>query len=286
MAYYSNYGGGQRFETNGEVTSTTAGTPVTAGSPAHIEGTKTQIAAADTAFESDGVIFHINSNGGGRFLLRPYVGAVGVEQPLLRDTAGNAMGILVLPPRPATTGQSVFLPLSIPASTRVTVSAQSTIGTAAYQVSLTYLKTGFMPWPTMSGGRAYGITSATTSGTSIDPTIAGVYAEHTKGDWFSLGTTVGDHRSIILSAQLGEASREDDSRWLLDLGIGTGNDTIIPNLLLGTEFNSDQVGASFFGPFPMFIPSGTAVRARCQHSQFVPTPALATRELLVAVYGF
>lgn len=93
---------------------------------------------------------------------------------------------------------------------------------------------------------------------------------HTKGA-FSAGeliasTAYGSYGITIMLTEVGTVA-STNSRMLVDIGIGgSGSETVlIPNLLAGNAGTlTGAVNTAGMYSFPIFIPSGTRISARCQ----------------------
>ncbi len=90
----------------------------------------------------------------------------------------------------------------------------------------------------------------------------------TKGSWIELETAAGNtftsSRIIISITQHGSAT---ESRYLVDIGIGgSGSEVAIANNLLANTSLVSSGSNSFIFDFPIEIPTGTRIVARCQSS--------------------
>lgn len=259
---------------DGVTAATTTGTTITASATAHTKGAWTQVSAA--APESvRGFWLVVHSPSSYRYMLDVSYGAGNIV------VATN----LWLKMRPQTAGQQFWCPLHIPAGEAVYVRCQAGSGSATIACSIIW-QCGEIVQPSWLGvATTYGATTASTSGTDFDP---GGTA-NTKGAYTQItAATTRDIRSamVCFGHQLNAASPPsyNQTRWLVDIAIGSaGSEAIrIPDLPVTIDSAGDCPLNPVFGPFHLYIPSGTrlAVRAQCTEIDSV------LRLLGVVVVGF
>jgi hypothetical protein len=165
------------------------------------------------------------------------------------------------------TDQSVFIPIFIVAGTRVALRTQTPGGGLAAPLAAILLQQPRDPnifpprgFPTLSFGAAEnaGFVSGSTTGTTL--TAAG--SAHTKGSWTQLLASTARRCGWLLVSILN--ANMVDCRYLIDVGIGgAGSEAVlIPDLLAGYSSTNWTVLFSF----PVMIPPGSRIAARCQAS--------------------
>jgi hypothetical protein len=182
-------------------------------------------------------------------------------------------------------GCEMFIPLPIPAGTRVSAVLQSTVASAVVGICIKPLSQGFMPstWP--QHVQTLGILgSAESTPTALAPQVSALTAGNmTKGNWLSLVPplerpcsmvllTIGHNHTPIIS---------NPCRWLVDLAVDSSQ-IIYPDLFLGGNNNPQVLPHSFLGPLPMTIPEGSNISLRAQAN----LPASTNTQLTIAAYAF
>jgi hypothetical protein len=256
------------------VTTTSRGTAVTAAATAHTKGAYAQIIAS-TAHAAKGFLVQLgNASAGVDYSVDIAIGGAGSEIIIVADLlAGSGTGSI------ARQG-AYFIPIPIPAGTRVSARCQATTLSSALRAKVHLL--GDLPGGMEPFGKCvrYGFVSATTQGTTIDP---GATA-NTKGAWTQLvaATTYAIKALWFDTSNLVQVTRTS-ADWLLDLGIGgAGAELVIaPNFHIEASTTDDTL---VHGPSPLLpvsIPAGSRLSARCMSSLNTAT----VRNLAVAVYG-
>lgn len=263
---------GTRLENAGAATGSSAVAEPTAGN-SNVKGTTwTQLIAA-TSFDYAGFLVQwglaLTTN---RFMLDIGVGASTAEQAIVPNlyTADAAVDLI----------QSAYFPIMVPAGARLSARAQTSATAGTNQIFCQVLGVAANPRAATPMGRvtAYGLTTGTTSATSLDPgaTI------NTKGAYVALSaSTTEDMRWVVIVFGHNAAAATGGPTYLVDIAVGAAaaEQVIIANLFVC--MNSS--GYNFTSPIclPVNIPAGTRISARCQCSLNTAT----IRLLDVALYG-
>lgn len=260
--------GSQRLSTVG--TSGSTGTSVTSGTT-NTKGSYTQITAS-TAFACDGLIVQLANDAADQadFLVDIAIGAAASEVVV----AAN----LICGSTAETPTSSYYLPIAIPAGTRIAARHQSSAATKVVRVSVMLFSRGATGPALLQKCVTLGATTATTRGTSIDPGGSA----NTKGSYVQLiSATVERYQAIAVGIGNQAQQTRETATWLLDIAIGAAasEKVIVPDLQLSSAVNRSITPATFF--VPVEIPSGVRVSARC-----ASTSNTATKRLFdVVVYG-
>jgi hypothetical protein len=158
-------------------------------------------------------------------------------------------------------GQNVFyVPLKVPAGTRISATSASSIGFSDAYVCITPLR-GSSDAPGASRGVPVGIIAAGEL-TDID---AGAIA-HTKGLWAQLvASTTRDAKGFTLVV-INDASSTASSRHLVDVAVGAAGSEVIVLANMQAFFQGFQGGETVVGPIWTPIPAGSRIAARAQCS--------------------
>jgi len=155
---------------------------------------------------------------------------------------------------------SFFVPIEIPAGTRIAARAQQ--ASASFNVSISLIGVGGDLRQSLQNCDTYGVNLSTTRGTQIDP---GATANQ-KGSWVEISSSTSRvTRALLLS--LGNNQSTSWLGWRVDIGIGGAGSEIV----LIPDFNLQSNGGfsinvpSHYGPIYVNIAAGTrlAVRAQC-----------------------
>lgn len=247
-------GDGQRFENGGADTTTTTLTAVTSGA-ANTKGSYTQLIAS-TAFDASGFLLHLDMSTGNRnCLIDIAVGAAGSEQDLLKNFFAS-FGAFV------SWGRCHYIPLRIPAGSRVSARHQCNVGTQAISMAVTLIGTGFGAHGGYGHMEAWGSDTTDSAGATVTPgqnDAKGSYAQ-------IIASTAYVADAIIVNVGAGDFIHAANNEILLDLAVGgVGSEqVIIPNVYFLGDVFEDVYRPSTFGPFPCSIPAGSRIAARCQ----------------------
>lgn len=268
---YPQSGGNERLLRGGSSSATT----VTAGSPAHNKGSWQQHVAA-TANDAQGMWIDFASFGSptGAFLVDIGTGAAASEVVLIADVACASS------PNWIGGEGGVYLPIHVPAGTRISIRAQCNSASEVIAVAITMIdvkgdSVGFDNCETI------GTVSASSRGKSVDAGVVadtkGVYSEltaATSGNYKYVGISIGANGDLNMSA---------DCWSLIDIAIGeAGSEQII----LGDipYVNDSAINMSFkqVQALPLNIPAGVRVAARSQ----CKVTASDARVSDVSIHGF
>jgi hypothetical protein len=275
---------GQRYAAGGVDAANSRGTTVTTGT-ANVKSASWVQLIASTPFEATGMMVTLSdAAAGGDFLVDIAIGAAGQEVVICPNLcAASGTGSV-------TRGAFYFIPISIPAGSRISAKSQSSLAAAStIRVSLHFMGQGFISEASLSRVIAYGANTADSGGVTIDPgTVANTKGTAdpggTSGGWFTIGTTTSDTSALFLAFPniVGSTTRASTT-WLVDISIGPqGSRTIlIPDLLLQCSTTDDLVLPTVYGPFPVEIPSGTVLGARASS----PLTTATTRLFDIIAYG-
>lgn len=263
-----------KTESAGVVEATPGGTVVTSSSSANTKGSWTEILAS-TSFDASGFLLILESYGltdTFTFLVDISVGAAGSEVAIIENLAFSSRRGL---------GDSMFVPLQIPAGSRVAVRCQSTSTSKSVEVVLNLISRSFTTHPGFQRATTYGAVTGDSGGTELDP---GGTA-HTKGSWVEItssSTSPIREFLIFFGTRANVAVTQGDC--LVDIGIGSAGSetTILENILLRLGGEIDGPSLVSFGPIPVTIPPGTRIAARCQSTVIDATDRL----LDISLIGF
>jgi hypothetical protein len=244
------------------VIATAGGQALTSGGSTHSKGSYVALFAS-TSQAADGFLLTVtgmNDAADRRFLIDVAVGGAGSEVVILADqlvacfTYGTPMA------------KTFYVPIAIPAGSRVAARCQCNAATTQVFVAL-HLVQG--DWATAIDltspvATTYGVTSASTQGTTIDPgavlNTKGAYSQITA----ATSSTVNAKIAIIHATQINN-NGPTTANFRFDLATGgAGSETVIwPDLCAGAR---QLVPGLWPGVWvvPVDIPTGTRVAVRAQ----------------------
>lgn len=271
MSDWGAVAGGNASESAGQVLTTTAGTVVAAAVATNTKGNYVQLISA-TSYAWAGFWVY-GWNGPPAFdniLLDVGIGAALAEQVVAGDIMfGGEYGCF-----------AAFIPVSIPAGTRVAARIQSSVGGAnTVSVALVGVPEAIRTVPPLGRVTSYGVSTTTSTGTSLD----GGATANTKGAWTQLVLSTANPMralSLVVSHSTGTANA---ARFLVDVAIGPDASA---QVILSNVPVTVPAGASILtpahGPIPVTIPAGTRLIARVSCS----VESAADRVLRASVLGF
>jgi hypothetical protein len=158
-------------------------------------------------------------------------------------------------------GQNTFyVPLKVPAGTRISATSASSTGFANAYVGITPLR-GSSEAPGAARGTPVGIIAAGEM-VNID---AGATA-HTKGAWAEItASTARDAKGFTLVI-LNDASSSAAARFLVDVAVGASGSEAVILSNMQTLFEGFQGAQAVVGPIWTPIPAGSRIAARAQCS--------------------
>ena len=251
---------GQVWDTVGADTSTTQATSIPDSNTPHTKGSWTELTAS-LARTCAGFWFNLNNNVSGpdQLLMDIGVGASGSEQVILSNVYLKWGGSHDL-------GEYVYIPLTIPAGTRVTARCQTrqAISTSDPWCEIIFEAKGLICDQGLSTSETFGATTSNTTGVVIDTGAT----PHAKGAWVQLTSGLGrDARALVLCVAMDMDNSTLTTRWLIDIAVGaSGSEQIIlPNILFSLDGSGvGQMRPGFYGPIPVEIKAGTRIAARGQ----------------------
>jgi hypothetical protein len=232
---------GQVFESAAD-TSVSEGTIITASGSNNTKGSYTTLIAA-TAHPAGGMFIILGgaNTSGGAYLIDLAIGAAASEQIIVPDLFYHAQA--------DSTYMYAYLPISIPAGVRVSARVACSSASRTVRVNVVLVSGEAIE----AAATAYGTDAANSRGTQV--TASG--STNTKGSWTQLtAATTAEHKWCIVMMRSFSGQQA-----ILDLGTGAGGSEqmVVPNMNLRDSSSGDPVAYAF----PLRIPKGTRVAARC-----------------------
>lgn len=239
-----------------------------ADAAAHTKGTWAEVVSS-TEHEVNGVHILISDTGLSgdtrRALIDIGVGAAGSETVLVPNILSSAPVDFAF-----LAGNPLFLPIRIPAGTRVAIRMQSTTGSdPGYAFVAFNYGDGLVP--VFTGCDALGVTTGTTSGVSVT-SAAGAYGTYT-----SIATLSKSYKAILPVLALSTAAT-NNSFVALEVAINRGSDVTTFRRGFRSRAEDVIVPQGNLLPFYAKFYSGDVLKARTWASAAVPFG--------VALYGF
>jgi hypothetical protein len=158
---------------------------------------------------------------------------------------------------------AIYVPISIPAASRLSVRIQASSASVAGTCTAYIIGGAFDLPAARSLVTAYGAVTTNSRGTPIDP---GATA-NTKGAWAQLtASTTAVTRGLLLCCGNQGNTSATVASWVVDVGVGaSGSEVVlIPNYRL-VQSTGNTLAPGYSPVFPVSIPSGSrlAVRAQC-----------------------
>lgn len=243
----------------GTTLATTLLTTVTASASANTKGAWAEIIAT-TICDCKGFWVQMGAqNTAKEYLVDLGIGAAGSEIVLVSDILFGSLA-----PSTRATAQCFFIPISIPAGTRISCRCQCATGSATLSVGVISLGPGFMPSNSLGKCETYGAVEATSLGSTVDPGTSA----NTKGAYTQMTAATGIIvRELIILLGSNNAISHSNGSWLIDVAIGAAGSEIvsIPNLFVVPGFgNGMGFVPSVIGPIPVNYPVGTRIAVRAQ----------------------
>jgi hypothetical protein len=220
MGDWSTIGGAQKYQASAPTNS--RGTTVTPNATAHTKTTSpVQIisAAANVTEASEMVVTLAPQQSNGDYLVDIMVGGAGAEVVIAPNlfVAGGT--------HQAQTAQ-YYLPIAIPAGTRISARAQCNItSAAAVQIMCHLVGQGFLPSSPLQRVTAYGANTATSGGVSLDP--GGTANTKAAAPWTQItSSTTNDCRFLYVAVGVLGNAAPTFATWLIDIGIGASSSEI------------------------------------------------------------
>lgn len=228
-------------------------------------GTITQIAAA-TNFDYDALLVTVISNTSSVFTIDVLLGSSGNEYVVAETLYVVKSG--------TEEGSSFLLPLAIPRGSRICLRSNGAASNAVIH-GISYGRLGPRGYSRI---RAMGVSS--NKGTAVDP---GTTA-NTLSSWVQITASApGNFDGLMpIIGNNNRSSSAAGNSWLVDIGLGSPQQIIIPRLLLGSGSSTQLLTLPNVLPiFPVQIPTGSALYARAQSNATSSTQ----RAIDVALYG-
>jgi hypothetical protein len=251
---------GQRFESTPDAT-VSAGKLLTGGA-ANVKGAYVELIAS-TTFDAFGFLLQLAS-AVGDMLFDVATGAATSEIIRIANIpiSGNIVHL-----------GSVWIPLNIPAGTRVSARVQSSAGAVVGTASITLVAGGPLAQANLGEALTYGAATADSGGTSID---AGAVA-NTKGAYSQMSASVTRKiRYLIVGFGNQINTIRTAANFLADISYGaaTSELVIVPDLHFRADATSDILDPAFHA-LPCNIPEGSRVAIRTQSQTTDATDRLA-----------
>ena len=253
-------GAGQKYDTYLERTATSDGTPVT------VSSTNTKgswITVVDPVpYMVYGVVVNVRQSVAGSPSCLVDLG--------LSDTGGTSNMLVVVPDLLFSSRlghpSAQWLPINLTPGRRLNVRCQSTATANIPQVTVTLIGGTWAGGPTYSKMLAYGVNTADSGGTEVDP---GASANTKPSSYTTItSATTGPAKWLLVAFAAANDSAKTDCSWLVDIATGAASSEVIliPDILVGTQTASDLIAPQMFGPVPVDVPVGTRLSARSQCS--------------------
>lgn len=231
------------------------GTTVTASVTTNTKGAYTELITS-TGYDADGIMVTLQQNNTVAGALMDFaIGAAGSEQIVMAN---------VLIGQTTRLSTYVFIPISLPAGSRVAARCQSTNSGQAFAIATHLYRAGL--WGPPPGGTivTLGADTSDSGGQVIDPgaTI------NTYGSWAQLSASTSQDIAavyLMLANRQNSAPTDQSVNFHLQLGIGAAASEV---LIWGAiRFSSSSAGS--YGPlpsvwFPVSIPAGSRLVARAR----------------------
>ena len=170
------------------------------------------------------------------------------------------------------------LPFNIPEGSRVAARVQCGTASRVQRISA-QLVSGVVSEDGIGRVYAYGVNTATSRGTQVDP---GATA-HTKGAWSQIVASSDELDGLFMALGHGPVSSTLNSGNLVDIGIGAAGSelVIVPNIFVGNSQSGDSLLPAVTDLFRVKIPVGSRLAVRAQSTNNSATE----RQFDVALYG-
>jgi hypothetical protein len=271
MADWPLKGDVSRLSAHGHVHASTAGVTVSTTTQ-HVKGAWTEIISA-TPVAADGLLFFdFNGSSANERLWDLAIGASGSEKIVVPNLHCSG--------RESNIGDHAYLPVAIPAGSRIAARFQITGANITRDCAVVLFKGGFQTLSAYQRIEACGIDLTNSKGTVIDPGAT----EHTKGAWTQLiAATAFAYKALLVSIGHNNNITRSTYQWFLDIAIGgSGAEKILlPDVVLTAAIVMDNPLPQKIGPLPISIPAGSRLAARAQSN----TSSSPGRLFTVALYG-
>lgn len=238
---------GAAIKSNGD-TATSRGTLVTGSGSSNTKGSYTELVTA-TEFDCCGLLLRISETGSGREFIDIAVGAAASEVVVVHNLAV----------RGAAATPYIFLPVHIPAGTRISARLQGDSGSLTCRLSVVTIAYAGPTVPFLGSRiQSYGENLGNTDGTNQQLTS---YTANVKGGWLEMSAATPDDIYAMCLGQI--MFTFSNVQLLVDIGIGAmgAEETILSNLPFGANSN---VQTAYCPWLPVYVPKGSRLSIRFQ----------------------
>ncbi len=217
----------------------------------NVYGSWVQLTAA-TPFEVQGMwVYYLASGDQFNNIVDIGIGAPASEVVVVQAlSAPNINGVTF----------QAYLPILLPSGVRVAARQQSSGGAQTIDIAVAFVGTGFANSRLFGSNVLYGYTPASTTFVTVDPGGSA----NTKGSWAQITASTTAPASMI-DLEIGPPANTGAANYAIDVAVGgSGSEKVILSNLFLRATNSSRPDQSIMGPFPVNIPTGTRLSARCQ----------------------
>jgi hypothetical protein len=254
-------------------TASSIGTGVAAPGTANTKGAYVVLTAATTHYATAVTLSMAMPTVVGEMLLDLAIGPLGQEQDIISNV-NISRGTVPIG------WQLTRVPVAVPAGSRLTARAQSSVAGQGLQLTTLLHYPGNEALPPLARAEAIGVSTATSRGTAID---GGAAVNTTPATFTQLVASAARTYRLfyIINSNQGIATRLA-ANFLADIAIGAAGaeQVLVPKYQLSSNAN-EQVYPPVLGPFYIPIPVGSRVSARTQCS----SSAAADRQFDVSLLG-
>lgn len=179
-------------------------------------------------------------------------------------------------------GSMIYVPLCVKAGTRISARSQGSTGSSTVTFSVILVRSGGSLYRPFARSTTYGANTADSGGTQVDPGAD----DHAKGSYSEITAAATNPLKAMIVCIGDRANAVIGATQLHMIDIATGGagseSVLISDLCIRATATEDTMVPQWFGPFPVDIPAGARIAARCQSSSTDATDRL----LDVTVIGF
>lgn len=204
------------------------------------------------------LVFGRAQGDSGRYLVDIAIGASGSEV-IVGD--GIPIGIETY----RATSQSVFLPIGIPAGSRVSMRAQSSVASGRLDVTGSIEHSNLMS--PVGGARVLGLNAnrATTTGTAVPPGYGGGTITEL------VASTSQAFRAILLGSFSDPADESYYESLTVRIFVGASGSEMLLIPPMNFFYSIKGVTPSLIGPFPVSVPAGSRLSAQVWYGRVGPS---------------
>jgi hypothetical protein len=254
-----------------------SGINVNTHASANTKGSSFTTLVASTDFDCDG--FFIISTGASAnvdILFDIAIGAAASETVIVADITQTGATTS------ASSGNITYIPLYVKAGVRISARSQGSTGGSNVILGVILVRAGSSLYRSLSRATTYGANTADSGGTGIDPGAD----DHAKGSYAELTAAATNpiKALIVCVGDRANAAIVGTTTHMIDVATGSAGSesVVISDLITRSTATEDTLMPQWFGPFPVDIPAGARLAARCQSNQTDATDRL----LDVTVIGF